>query len=92
MLERDVFRICRERGIRIERRGQTYVFTGPGVSILCTDLAAIYPRDLESVRRTLSRAERIADERDFGPTRTGDAKRAHQQCDAMTRDFQRTNE
>jgi hypothetical protein len=91
MTERDIRRLCEQRGLRLERRGQGWLIRGAGVSILCADLAAIQPRDLEPVRRTLSRAERLADERDLGSMRTDDAKRAHQQCSRMTRDFQRTH-
>lgn len=45
----DVERICKERGIAIERRGCAYVLSGPGISILTTDLAHIDDASLRPI-------------------------------------------
>jgi hypothetical protein len=47
MREHDVRRICAERGITISRRGVAYVFTGPGISLICADLWLLNERDFE---------------------------------------------
>ena len=39
--------LCTARGITITRRDAAFVLTGPGVSILVTDLAMLAPIDLE---------------------------------------------
>lgn len=42
----EIKRLAAERGIRIAKRGQAFLLAGPGVSILCADLALIRPADL----------------------------------------------
>ncbi len=37
---------CASRGIKIERREQCFRLTGPGVSVLCADIADLSETDL----------------------------------------------
>lgn len=50
----EIQRLAAERGIKIERQGQAWRLTGPGVSILAADLSNLSPVDLAPARRTES--------------------------------------
>lgn len=40
-------RVCAQRGIRIEKNGAAFRLTGPGVSLLVSDLRFLHDADLE---------------------------------------------
>ena len=41
---------CASNNIKIEKRGVAFAVTGPGVSLLCADLAMLTEEDLAPVR------------------------------------------
>lgn len=57
MTEYELFRLARERGITIERKGQAWKLTGHGVSILCADLRSIQKSDLSPPTSKTERKE-----------------------------------
>lgn len=47
--EQELKRICRERGLKIERRGDLWHISGPGVDVTTTDLSILRESELRSV-------------------------------------------